>query len=109
MEAEIQRLNHAFPLGDGRTSLESSLSLREYIRCQLPSRQESAYLWEQMRANVSWQYVPSDCIFLGSETHGLLTLDATSIQILVSFLIFFTIAIVPHWKSSVPDVLHCFT
>ncbi|GAW06156.1 hypothetical protein LENED_008058 [Lentinula edodes] len=27
----------------------------EYIRCQLPSRQESAYLWEQMRANVSWQ------------------------------------------------------
>ncbi|KAJ3917468.1 fungal-specific transcription factor domain-containing protein [Lentinula edodes] len=73
MEAEIQRLNHAFPLGDGRTSLESSLSLREYIRCQLPSRQESAYLWEQMRANVSWQYVPSDSIFLGSETHELLT------------------------------------
>ncbi|KAJ3992327.1 fungal-specific transcription factor domain-containing protein [Lentinula boryana] len=55
MEAEIQRLYHAFPLGDGRTSFASGLSLRDYIRSQLPSRQESAHLWEQMRANASWQ------------------------------------------------------
>ncbi|KAJ4481959.1 fungal-specific transcription factor domain-containing protein [Lentinula aciculospora] len=58
MEAEILRLNHAFPLGDGRTSIETSLSLREYIRCQLPSRQESAYIWEQMQANASWHIHP---------------------------------------------------
>ncbi|KAJ3976866.1 fungal-specific transcription factor domain-containing protein [Lentinula raphanica] len=55
MEAEIRRLNRAFPLGDGRTSLESSLTLREYIRGQLPQRHESAYLWEQLRVNASWQ------------------------------------------------------
>ncbi|KAJ3504637.1 hypothetical protein NLJ89_g7836 [Agrocybe chaxingu] len=55
--AEIVRLSHNFPLSDS-VSPEPNLRLREYIRSNLPPREEADYLWEQARQNALWQYNP---------------------------------------------------
>ncbi|KIM35920.1 hypothetical protein M413DRAFT_32150 [Hebeloma cylindrosporum] len=55
--AEIVRLSHSFPLSD-TASPEPNLPLREYIRSNLPPREEADYLWEQARQNALWQYNP---------------------------------------------------
>ena len=51
------RLSHNFPLSD-TISPEGNPRLRQYIRSQLPSREEADYLWEQARENALWQYNP---------------------------------------------------
>jgi len=51
------RLSHSFPLSD-TISPEPNLPLREYIRSNLPPREEADYLWEQARQNALWQYNP---------------------------------------------------
>lgn len=51
------RLSHNFPLSD-TVSPEPNLPLREYIRSNLPPREEADYLWEQARHNALWQYNP---------------------------------------------------
>ncbi|KIK57140.1 hypothetical protein GYMLUDRAFT_46373 [Collybiopsis luxurians FD-317 M1] len=65
MEAQIQSLSVSFPQGDGRLSSGPNVQLREYIRSQLPPRQESAYLWEQLQAHAAWQcnLHPDDSFF----------------------------------------------
>lgn len=55
--AEIARLSHNFPLSD-TISPEPNLALREFIRGNLPPREEADYLWEQARQNALWQYNP---------------------------------------------------
>ncbi|KAF8904124.1 hypothetical protein CPB84DRAFT_1633402, partial [Gymnopilus junonius] len=52
--AEIARLSHNFPLSD-TVSPEPNLALRNYIRGNLPPREEADYLWEQARQNALWQ------------------------------------------------------
>ncbi|KAF8158549.1 hypothetical protein B0H34DRAFT_643629, partial [Crassisporium funariophilum] len=52
--AEIVRLSHNFPLSD-TISPEPNLALRDYIRSNLPPREEADYLWEQARQNALWQ------------------------------------------------------
>uniref|UniRef100_A0A8H7XP52 Xylanolytic transcriptional activator regulatory domain-containing protein n=1 Tax=Psilocybe cubensis TaxID=181762 RepID=A0A8H7XP52_PSICU len=55
--AEIARLSHNFPLSD-TISPEPNLGLREFIRSNLPPREEADHLWEQARQNALWQYNP---------------------------------------------------
>ncbi|KAL0961371.1 hypothetical protein HGRIS_006327 [Hohenbuehelia grisea] len=55
--SEVMRLSERFPLSE-TVSPEPNPRLREYIRGQLPSREEAAHLWEQARSNALWQYNP---------------------------------------------------
>jgi hypothetical protein len=94
MEAEIQRLNHSFPLGDGRTSMEPNLALREYIRNQLPTRQEIAYLWDQMQINASWQCnLHPDATFFPNLVHHCYTTSLEELSPRRLALLFMLIAI----------------
>ncbi|KAF9523895.1 fungal-specific transcription factor domain-containing protein [Crepidotus variabilis] len=54
LAAEIVRLSHNFPLSEG----EPNIPLRDYIRSNLPSREDADYLWDQARRNALWQYNP---------------------------------------------------
>lgn len=53
---EVLRLSHRFPMAQ-TISPDVNLSLRKYIRRQLPPRPEAAFLWEQARQNALWQCV----------------------------------------------------
>ncbi|KAF9046757.1 hypothetical protein BJ165DRAFT_1314777, partial [Panaeolus papilionaceus] len=52
--SEVARLSHSFPLADP-ASTGVNLPLREFIRSNMPSREEADYLWEQARQNALWQ------------------------------------------------------
>jgi len=52
--SEIKSLSHAFPLSEAAPNL----NLRDYIRSQLPPREEADFLWGQAKNNALWQYNP---------------------------------------------------
>jgi hypothetical protein len=66
LAAEIKSLSRAFPLSEA----EPNLHLRNYIRSQLPPREEADYLWGQAQTNALWQYNPHpDSSFYPSLAH----------------------------------------
>lgn len=72
LSAQVARFSEAFPVSSPllayspepdpqnprRKDDYRNLALREYIRGQLPRKEETEYLWEQARRNALWQYNP---------------------------------------------------
>lgn len=59
IRSDIHRLNTSFPLSSKiQSSPERNMAMREYIRSQLPSREEAQRLWTQAKRNALWQYNP---------------------------------------------------
>lgn len=59
VQADVSHFQSSFPLlGYLHNSPERNLAMREYIRSQLPSREEAERLWNQARRNALWQYNP---------------------------------------------------
>ena len=73
LSVQVTRFSEAFPVSSPllaysfdperhgspgrRDDHHKNLALREYIRSQLPRREEADYLWEQARRNAMWPCV----------------------------------------------------